>query len=311
MAKTIAIYFSDSEPMGYPFNKKQYWEIYQQIIAQIEERGVVVVIARGDSYRGNGNFAKGWRLRNGEVKEINEPIHADLIFNRDDKNTIPEIEDCPMVNQLAFDKLCVDKFQTYEAFPDMSPRTALAHSYQEYCSIRDLWKLSKDERVVLKKNYEGEGRGIFIQPSGEITEALYDDWRDILVQEFLDGSLGIPGVVEGLHDLRIANINGTPINAYIRVPKKGSLFANIARGGRGFSLDLSEVPDEVMTLVAKINDNVSQYFPSVYAADFIRTVKGYKLIELNSRVAVQHPDWSKSYKKFNNILVDMLVAAVN
>ena len=132
-----------------------------------------------------------------------------------------------------------------------------------------------------------------------------------MVQEFLDSSVGIPGITDGMHDLRITVINGKPINSFLRVPKEGSYLANIAQGGSGTSIDLKQIPKEVINLVYRIDEKVKKYFPAIYAADFIHSDKGYKLLELNSRPGVQHPDWSKTYQKFNACIIAMLVAAVN
>ena len=311
MSKTIAIYFSDSEPMAYPFNKKQYLEIYQQIISELESRGIKVFIVRGDSYIKNGRFGKGWQFVNEKLKESAGEVHVDLIFNRDDKNTIPIIDDCKIINQPEFDQLCVDKVKTFETFPDISPKTASIHSYQGYLEQIEKWRMKPEEMIVLKKNFETEGRGIFIIPIADVKKSLYKDWNNVMVQEFIDSSIGIPGITDGLHDLRVTVINGKPINSFLRVPKKGSYLANVAQGGSGTSIDLKKVPKEVIEFVYRIDKKVKKYYPAIYSADFIHSGKGYRLLELNSRPGVQHPEWSKTYKKFNDGIIEMLIAAVN
>lgn len=311
MNKTIAIYFSDPEPMGYPFHKPQYLEMYKEIISQVERYGINVFIVRGDSYIKNGHFRKGWQFVAGRLQEAKEEVYADLIFNRDDKNTIPIIHDCKIINQPEFDQLCVDKLKTFEAFPDISPKTASVNSYQAYLEQIKEWQMKPNEMIVLKKNFETEGRGIFIIPIADVTGTLYPDWNNVIVQEFLDSSIGIPGITDRLHDLRITVINGKPINSFLRVPKEGSYLANVAQGGSGTSIDLERIPKKVIDLVYRIDEKVKKYFPAIYAADFIHSDKGYKLLELNSRPGVQHPDWSRTYRKFNDGIVAMLVAVVN
>ena len=309
--KKIAIYFSDPEPMGYPFHKKEYYETYQQIISQIEKCGPEVYIVRADSYLGAGEFKAGWRFESGQLKKTNTEFQADLIFNRDDKNTIPNIYDCPIINKPEFDEICVDKFKTFELFPDISPKTAYIHTY-EACHLElQIWKLQPNDLVVLKKNFETEGRGIFIIQTKDIKKDLYTDWSDIIIQEFIDSSIGIPKIASGLHDIRITVIGGTPINSFVRVPKKGSYLANIAQGGAGTSIDLKQVPKEVIDLVSKVDNTIEKFFPILYAADFMNSPKGYKLVELNSRPGVQHPNWSKTYNIFNDSIIKLLVDAVH
>lgn len=310
MNKIIAIYFSDPEPMDYPFNKDIYLEQYQKIITEIEKNDIQVFIVRGNSYVKNGRFEKGWRFINGELKETEGEIKADLIFNRDDKNTIPLITDCRIINHPDLDRLCVDKIKTFEMFPEMSPKTALVNTFSDCLKTVKNWGLEKNDLIVLKENFETEGRGIFVLPLREIKKELYDSWNNTLVQEFIDSSVGLPGITKGLHDLRIAVVNDQPINAYVRQPAEGSYLANIAKGGSGMAVDLKDISSEVMENVREISRKLNKYFPAVYSADFMNSPKGYKLIELNSRPGIQHPKYSKNYKKFNDAVTKMLIEAV-
>ena len=163
----------------------------------------------------------------------------------------------------------------------------------------------------MKKNFETEGRGISVIKSNELKSDLYSDWSDILVQEFLDASVGIDGLVDGLHDFRIAVVNDVEKNAYIRVPAPGKLLANVALGASGFSVPIEKIPDDLEEIMVVIRGRLKKYFPNVYSVDFLNTKDGFKLIELNSRPSVQHPDWVKTYKVFNDAVVKMLIEAIN
>lgn len=310
MGKVLAIYFSDPEPMGYPFNKDEYWGIYQSIIGILEERGVVVYIVRGDCYRGKGKFGHGWRIENGKLKMSTGEIQADLIFNRDDKNTIPRITDCPIINQPDLDELCLDKWATARLFLDLSPMSAYINDFAEWQTLfkKQTWK--GRERIVLKKNFQTEGRGIHILPPQNINCELYESWNDILVQEFIDSSVGIPGLADGLHDIRVNVVNCQIIDGFIRVPKAGSFLANVSAGGTGRSIEKTMIPAEVLALAAAINKKLSRYYPSLYTIDFMNSAVGYKLVELNSRPGVQLPNWPSTYHVFNSAIVNMLVGAL-
>ncbi len=306
--KKLAIYFSDPEPMGYPFNSTYpYWEIYQGIIKDIEAHGIGVYIVRGSSYLGKGVFSHGWQVDSGEMKPVNEQIVVDLIFNRDDKNTIPAIYDCPIVNHPDLDQICVDKVKTAELFPELSPKTRAINSYEEYLDTIASWGFKSEDKIVLKKNFLSSGRGIFILPVNNVTPELYENWSDILIQEFVDSSVGIPGIVAGLHDIRVTTINGDPVYTFIRTPAPGSFLANVAQGGTEIPLTLNNLPKKLLDLVYKINQKLSQYQPSVIAADFMNSKDGFKLVELNSRPGVCLPSLSAQDKKFNDKIVEMLV----
>lgn len=309
---TVAIYFSDPDVRGYPFNAKfigeQFIEVYSWLSRDLRAAGIDVYIVRGNSYLGDGCFASGWILADSKFTAVADEINADLIFNRDDKNTIPYIDDCKVVNHPDFDNLCVDKLATVEAFPVMSPLTARLTGFADFEARSDEFG---DELVVLKKNFDSSGRGIFILPANQVSADLYPDWDGVLLQEFLDSSMGIPGVVEGYHDLRVTVVNGQPANAFLRIPAEGSLLANISLGGSGRELELSDVPDQVMDYVKDVVAFADQkYKPYIFSADFMNTQKGYKLIELNSRPGLLHPDFTKNWEVFNRMVTEMLIAAV-
>ncbi len=312
MSKKLAIYFSDSEAMGYPFNTTYpYWEIYQGIVRDIEKHGIEVYIVRGNSYLGKGIFAHGWQIRYGQMVLVNENIKVDLIFNRDDKNTIPAIYDCPIINDPDLDSVCVDKVETAELFPEFSPKTKAINSYQEFLNTIHDWGINPEEKIVLKKNFLSSGRGIYILPFKDVSESLYKNWRDVLVQEFIDSSVGIAGIVEGLHDIRVTTINGEPLYTFIRVPAKGSYLANVEQGGTEISLSLDKLPDSLLAMVEQINKKLEQYRPSIFASDFVNCKDGFKLVELNSRPGVCNPKLSPQDKNFNDKIVEMLVVCLS
>ncbi len=307
MTKILAIYFSEPREMDYPFHKSEYLEIYQGLIDRLSKHNIHSVIVRGNSYQGNGVFSHGWKFGADNKLEKVETVQADLIFNRDDKNTIPFITDCPIINRADFDDLCLDKVKTFKFLPQFSPKSETIHTFEAYLKTVQDWDFPPEERIVLKKNFEAEGRGIVIKPWKDIVESDYDDWSDLLVQEFIDSSGGIPEIIDGYHDLRVTVIEGTPINSFVRTPKTGSLLANVSQGGSGLAIPIDKVPKDVLDFVSEIHAQLEPFEPNIYAADFMLGQRGWKLIELNSRPGVQHPNWSSTYETFNTAVIEMLV----
>jgi glutathione synthase/RimK-type ligase-like ATP-grasp enzyme len=308
MLKKLAIYFSDPEPMGYPFNANYpYWEIYQGIIKDIEDRGIEVYIVRGDSYLGKGIFSHGWQVRDGKMMLVDQPITVDLIFNRDDKNTIPAIYDCPIINHPELDQICLNKVKTAELFPDLSPKTKAINSYQEFLDTVAEWDIDPEQKIVVKKNFLSGGQGIYIRREADISESLYENWQNVLMQEFIDTSVGIAGIVQGLHDIRIVTINREPVYSFIRIPPKDSFLANVSQGGSERAVPLAQLPSILLTLVERVNNEFVQYKPSMFAADFFNSKNGFKLIELNSRPAVCDPKQSSETRRYIDKIVQLLV----
>ena len=281
MNKVLAIYFSDPGVLDYPLNHHFYVESYAELIEYWTKHGLKVVIVRGDSYQGEGVFAF-HSVWNGETYvAVDEPIKADLIWNRDSENTIPRIEDCPILNHPDFDELCRDKFKSYEKLRAISGRSFLVHSYKE-CAAH--FSEFAGEKIVLKPRF-GEGAyGVYILEADEITEGLYENWENILMQEFLDSSEGIEGLVEGHHEVNINIINGKFAGARIKKPAEGSLVssANSAQKGKVWGIKKEDIPTQLWEEVQKIAN---------IFADYVRTNKGdYRLIEINSRPGVMHTD---------------------
>ena len=311
MKKSLAIYFSDNEKMGYPFDEKEYFDIYSEIVGNIENHGIDVWIVRGDSYKGAGIFARGYRFIKNDLVLFDTECRVDLIFNRDHKSTIPKIDDCPVINNFELDQICLDKMKTYELFATISSKTKYVSSFVDCIRCIDNWNCAKDTKIVLKKNFGSAGKGVFVLPFSKIQEDLYDNWSNVIIQEFIDSSVGIQGITDSYHDLRVAVVNGKLTNGFIRIPHSKNLVANIAQGAKSFSVDIDTLPQEAIDLVHKVTKTFDAYYPALYSVDIMNSPDGYKLVEINSRPTVLHPDWSKTYHVFNNAIVDMLVEAVN
>lgn len=312
--KKLGIYFSDPEPMGAPFNSTYtpYWEIYQEIICDIEKQGISAYIFRGvESYIGGGLFSHGWQIKDGALVAVNENIKVDLIFHRGNHSTILPVYDCPTINHPELERLCDDKVKIAELFSDFSPKTKAVNSYQEFENTAEEWQIKQDNKIVLKKNFLSQGQGVYVLPVKEVTESLYGNWENILVQEFVDSSIGIPGVVRGFHDIRIISINCEPVYALLRTPPAGSFIANVARGGTPSAVPLDKLPPALLGLVSIINSKFTDYKPSILGADFFNSKDGFKLIEINCPPGVRNPKFSSQDKILHDKMVQMLVDALN
>ena len=54
--KTLIVFFTDLDPMGYPFNSLRFLEIYERVVNALLKEGVQTFFARGNAYLGNGEF---------------------------------------------------------------------------------------------------------------------------------------------------------------------------------------------------------------------------------------------------------------
>lgn len=305
--KTIWIYFSKSGKMWYPFNINEYYESYQELINIIEqEKTVKVYIVRGNSYQWNWVFSEAYYFDNKKLNTI-KTIKIDLIFNRCD---LHKINDCEVINSPSFYELCEDKYKTFLRFPGISAATEYIHEYQDLeKSIKKL-NINSDELVVLKKNFWMEWRDIHIVPANTISNNLYADWSNVLVQKFIDSSVGINKLVEWLHDLRVMIVNHTIIWATIRTPKQWCFLANVAQWGTSITLDIQLLPRELLDVLAIVMDHLDDYENIIYWADFMNSTDGYKLVELNACPWLLHKNWDKNCFNFYHAISKMLLSAI-
>ena len=156
-------------------------------------------------------------------------------------------------------------------------------SFERFAAIAAAWGLEPDDRIVLKKNFLSGGQGIHVLPVRSVHTDLYADWRDVMVQTFCDSSGGIPGLVDGTHDLRVTLVDHAPITTMLRTPATGKLLSNVSQGGTEKWPSLAEIPSEALAMATAIDRRLAHFGNSIYSIDMVSTPYGYKLIELNSR----------------------------
>lgn len=305
--KAIWIYFSTPGKMSYPFDIVEYYESYQELIKIIEsDHTTKVYIVRWNSYKWKGVFSEIYQFQNNQLIQVwEQQVH--LIFNR---CNLHEITDCPVINSPSFYELCEDKYKTYLRFTDVSPKTEYIHNYSSLDIACDTLNIQDDELVVLKKNFWMWGDGINILPRNKIQNDLYPNWRNILIQRFINSSVGVPNIVKWMHDLRIMIVNHTIIWATIRTPQQGSFLANVAQWWTSITLDIQLLPRELLDVLESVMDHLDDYENIIYGADFMNSPQWYKLVELNACPGLLHKSWDKNCFNFYNAIAEMLVNAV-
>lgn len=305
--KKLAIYFSSPGAMDYPFSKPMFFESYCEMIDRLEEQGIEVAVVRASAYKGQGEWSPWFKKIGHDFLEQNSVFKSDLIWNKDDMNTIPVIGDCAILNNNDFDEICRDKLKSAELFKEVSGKTILLNSYEDF--KRYVLQVP-GEKVVLKPRFGERAAGVFVLNKAEIKADLYANWKDILLQEFLDSSGGIPGMVEGIHEIQIFMVNGEFAGARIKEYPEGVFVASIT--GRGirattFRIGNSELPPELWDKVEELDGKLTRFDPRLYRADFVNTPNGYRMIEINSRPGIGHPEKDGSgYWFFNGKIVQVI-----
>jgi glutathione synthase/RimK-type ligase-like ATP-grasp enzyme len=283
--KTVVIFTRTLDPAGYPFNDPYLWNGYLDLLLALKARGVAAYFASGnETYAGNGVFREAFTAETkvpvADFVKVTD-IKADLVFEKGGFTG----KDVLVINPEFVHNITASKSETYRIFSKYQPKSIICDDRK---AVEAAFKEIGGELIVVKAPVSNKGQAVSIGKQAELLSALPEEFP-LIVQEFVDTSVGIPGYVDGVHDLRVKIGGGKVFGGMIRTPAKGELRANLAQGGTARHLLPEEIPAEAIELAKEI-DYYFRDYPRYYALDFARTGRGWKLIELNSK-----PGLSPSY----------------
>lgn len=301
---TIAIYFDQPGIMSYPFDNPLYLESYKAFATLAEKQEVAVHFSRGaDTYSGNMRFTSYYAFQNGELIFVPQPYQADSIFLKGYSIKVSPTDH--VLNNPTLGNICRNKLETYHLFREyMAPTYEI--TTENYQSVLDHLVT---ELVVIKPIYGSEGKGIQVLKKNTFHPDLLDKNVRYFAQQFVDSSGGIPGILTGLHDMRIILFNNTVKNSFIRQPKEGSFLANIAQGGSFTHLPVDKIPASAMELVRQIDAHFTHYTPRFYAVDLMYEQEKPYLVELNDQPGMpfmSEDQYNNSATRFHQDLLDLL-----
>lgn len=298
----VAVFFKAPGYDDYPFSRPHYVISYHQFAERLRKKGARLTIVRGqDTYRGGNTFQCGWRYDGKTFIRSDDRMEFDVILQRSDFT--PD-QTATIVNATEFDGICSNKWKTYELFRKYCPKTILVQHKQELEHAIDS---IRTEKIVAKPLDKEGGEGVLIGDAEYITKSI--PHFPYLVQEFIDSSKGIPGLIEGVHDLRIVTMGGTLTEMYVRTPKPGLLLANFTLGGTMHHLHLDKLPKEAEKIWKIVDAKFADRFPHrIYSLDLSRDENGtWKIVEMNSRPGFspleKHPTLENFHENMANILL--------
>lgn len=303
--RTVGICFSKSlegtNPLGHIDVKLP---VYLRFLELLKNKGWNVYVFTRKTYQGKGIFNGAWKFTDGKFEIVDHSIKADVVYDRTAGVSFPPEgdESIVWVNRIDFKKLAWDKWLARHEIGEYMPQTALAETQ------KDLYKaLAKiDSPWVVLKPFNGlKGIGLFIGPKEEAKNFIFPkNYSKYIVQEFVDTSGGIPGVTRGLHDLRVAIVNGEVVWSHVRVPPEGSYKANAAGGGELTEIDLEKIPKNVLSIVGEVTKKfIVKYDDPIYSIDFGIGKSGKPYIfEINDQIGF--PKWGM--KNRDNFLENLI-----
>lgn len=259
-----------------PFTDKDTLKAYTLFSGYAAGKGLRTVIGKPESYH-DGRFEWAWDLRTGEkVRDVGLDICWDrcvVQFVEEHPQMLKLLGEIagrmPVVNHPDLVKVSEDKYETARLFRDYVPQTFLDTELEEA-------RRAFPGRVVIKPRYGSHGTDVHVLDISEVKELK----KDFIIQPFLDSSCGIPGIIGGVHDLRVTMLNDTIVDTYVRYPQTGWL-SNISRGGKMKMVEKDILPEAVKKIVQDVDTRFSTHAPRLYSIDFMYDGERFWIIELN------------------------------
>ncbi len=215
-------------------------------------------------------------------------VKPDLIYDRSILNVPPKQyqkriileKTYPFFNNLKIKNLLTNKWLTYLKFKKYCPKTILVEKRADLKKISSL----SSKTIIVKPLFGAKGIGIKVLAKKDFTPIKYP----FIVQEFIDSSSGIKGLVNGIHDLRIMVKNNKPFHFFLRIPSKNSLVANLSQGGKIKLLNEKDIPSNVMLMAKEIINVIKPLSTkNLYSIDLLLDKNGTPwIIELNAQPGI-------------------------
>lgn len=302
--RVIGVFFDAPEYQDYPFNNEEYVIAYHEVAGLIRGKNARFCIVRSlSTFRGGNTFKGYWEFEDGTFKRHEGEITLDLLY---DKGYFVGDAESRLLNDAEMNRICVDKRETVNLFPDISPKTIEVMSRAELEHALADWP---SPMIVAKPVDGAEAAGVVIGSKDIILAAEHE--YPLLVQQFIDASRGIPGIVDGVCDLRIIMIDGEVALTYARKAAENSLISNVSKGGKEIEVLPDQRPPEAME-IAKSIDRVFEPMSAhrVFSVDLAPDKNGqWYLIELNSKPGLSVRNYGVTYPHFQDMLVNALLSA--
>lgn len=300
--KMVAVFFDEPDFDDYPFDIDLYRTVYHQLGQVMEDQGGQLSIVRSQkTFLGRGTFSHAWTYTAGAFVHGDMPKAFDVVWNKGE--FVPDA-DTVTINDPRLTAITSNKWMSYQWFPNLHARTVLL---EESKNCAEKIRMLKTNRIVIKplKGYGGEGV-VVTDKEGLDTASLI---LPCIVQEFIDTSHGIPGLVDGMHDFRVIVMDGEIALSYIRTPPPHKFTANVSQGGREIEVLRDMVPSEVEKIVATVEQKFRQFPHRLYTVDMGLEASGqWKVFELNARPGFSPMETGKSYPPFYRRLCDFLLS---
>lgn len=284
--KKLVIYWGSKTTTGVPLFFKgspATTELFTELLERFSVSGIETYFCRSPfGFLGKNRYFCEFKYEKSGFTPFNSEVIPDNVWDKSMGSLFPVAgQDENVVNSYELKGLESNKWFSYLAYPDYFTKTIPVDSKETLLS--NLGKI-ETQNIVLKpmNGFGGKGVVLINRDNPVIPDDVkIDNLNPHIIQEFMETDVGISGIVNGKHDLRLVCLNGKVINCFLRTPKQGDFRSNWAQGGTFNQVVPNNLPNEIIKFVKPIiNDLTSKYNNPLFAIDIANTTKGYRLIEL-------------------------------
>jgi glutathione synthase/RimK-type ligase-like ATP-grasp enzyme len=306
LRQNTVVYITELSPVGESKAVKyvdeadrQFRTSLAEVVTALERSGVVVGFARLDDLEANGRIKKLFRLSaSNDMLEFDVFLHdiiPKVVINRlkDALYAHPGYasllrEGAVTINDAATASLG-DKAVSHEAVGAFMPASHIITASDPRERKTQLIEfIRKNGMAVAKPQRFSGAKGIaFIadEKDEQVNQVATSDQVYIL-QQFVETSAGVPGLINGRHDLRVFVSRGKMIAGALRQPKAGSFMSNTAQGGSIRFLELGQLPKSLLAYCQQIIDVLKLPVYSFVSFDFFFNGSQWYLIEINDQPGI-------------------------
>ncbi|TXG77166.1 hypothetical protein E6Q11_03295 [Candidatus Dojkabacteria bacterium] len=289
MKNVVIVFGGNMQPSDPPFSRHHYQQAYELLYPMAEAAGLTLYRAPLLWFDFEKNvFTQAWAFNQNKGWHLVSDVRPDLIEDRTNfseenqakKNRLAKL--FPLFNDPEFTKVANSKYETSLLFPQYFKPY---HRINSKDALLQTLETIKGDSVVIKPEFGSGGKGVIIDTPTNIQRLALD--YPLMLQEFIDSSHGIPGITPGYHDLRLVFINEELIYSYIRIPKEGSLLANVAQGGTMEIIEPHQLPATLDPIIHDVQKVFTRFPRKTYTIDvlFDETAQPW-IVELNTMPGV-------------------------
>lgn len=210
---------------------------------------------------------------------VNEEIRGDYIYDKSWWHFLSDLIH-PELKEI-----CANKYSTYWALNKEHIKTFLIKTEND---LKKFLSQQPENMLIVTKPVKGSRwENIFVWYPSQIQDNIAE--FPTLIQKYIDSSLWIEKICDGIHDLRFIIHNGKIIYCGLREPKKWELIVKWWQWIKSISLDT--IPWHISKFVEKIDKKFNIYKNRLYSIDIMNSDIWLQVIEMNSNPWIPVESW--------------------